>query len=34
LGDAGYHSIELLEELTARNLDVLIAPGRGSSARP
>jgi transposase len=34
LGDAGYHSIELLEELTARNLDVLIAAGRGSSARP
>ena len=34
LGDAGYHSIELLEELTARNLDVLIAAGRGRSARP
>lgn len=34
LGDAGYHSLELLTELAARDIDVLIPAGRSDSDRP
>ena len=34
LGDAGYHNIELLEELAARDIDVLIAAGHAGSQQP
>ncbi len=34
LGDAGYHALELLTELAARNIDVLVPAGHGNSDRP
>jgi transposase len=34
LGDAGYHAIELLTELAARNIDVLVPAGHGNSDQP
>jgi transposase len=34
LGDAGYHTLELLTELAARNIDALIPAGHGNSERP